>query len=255
MVDGENQKEGIQESMPDTSHDIENESTPNGDEAIRVGLNDSVESAEEAFNSEHDIDVQDTSDVLDILDADSDLEEPEGGIDYRSAVHELTREIASLKSQVEERTTQYMRIVADFDNFRKRTQKEKEDLEQKVKCDTVVELLPIVDNFERARSQIKPQTDSEMTIHKSYQGVYKDLVDRMKRIGVSPMRAEGKEFDPNLHEAVMRESTNEHAEGTVIEELVRGYVLGDRVLRHAMVKVAAASDNSAEAFEDNRQSE
>jgi molecular chaperone GrpE len=154
----------------------------------------------------------------------------------------LTEQIESLKAQLEERTGQYMRIAADFDNFRKRTQKEKEDLEQQVKCSTIVEMLPVVDNFERARSQIKPQTDSEMNIHKSYQSVYKQLVDCLKRIGVAPMRSEGKEFDPNLHEAVLREPTEEYPEGTVMEELVRGYLLGDRILRHAMVKVAATPE-------------
>lgn len=159
---------------------------------------------------------------------------------------DLTGQIASLKTQLEERSTQYMRIAADFDNFRKRSQKDKEEIEQKVKRDTITELLPVVDNFERARSQIKPQTDAEMTIHKSYQGVYKQMVETLKRLGVSPMRSEGSPFDPNLHEAVMREPTDEHPEGTVLEELVRGYFLGDRVLRHALVKVAAAPEEPGE---------
>jgi molecular chaperone GrpE len=139
-----------------------------------------------------------------------------------------------------------MRIAADFDNFRKRTAKEKEELEQQIKRVTITELLPVVDNFERARSQIKPQNDGEMTIHKSYQGVYKQLVDGLKRIGVSPMRPEGQEFDPNLHEAVMREPTDQHPEGVVIEQLMRGYMLNERVLRHAMVKVAAALENPSD---------
>ncbi|MEL7510793.1 MAG: nucleotide exchange factor GrpE, partial [Cyanobacteria bacterium J06554_3] len=108
-------------------------------------------------------------------------------------------------------------------------------------------ILEVVDNFERARSQIKPQGDGEMTIHKSYQGVYKQLVEALKKLGVSPMRCEGKEFDPNLHEAVMREPTDAYPEGTVIDEFVRGYVLGERVLRHAMVKVATPLDPSAES--------
>ena len=151
-------------------------------------------------------------------------------------------QVEALKAQLEERNTQYMRIAADFENFRKRTQKEKEDLEQQVKGNTIIELLPVVDNFERARSQLKPQTDAELSIHKSYQSVYKQLVDCLKRLGVSVMRPEGNEFDPNLHEAVMRQPTDEHPEGTVLEELVRGYFLGDRVLRHAMVKVAAAPE-------------
>ncbi|MBD1842289.1 nucleotide exchange factor GrpE [Cyanobacteria bacterium FACHB-63] len=172
--------------------------------------------------------------------------------DYEAAFMELRsnyaakeREIEGLKKQAEELNNQYMRIAADFENFRRRTQREREELETQIKCNTVKELLPVVDNFERARSQIKPQTESESNIHKSYQGVYKDMVDRLKKVGVAPMRAEGKEFDPNLHEAVMREPTSEHPEGTVVEELMRGYTLDDRVLRHAMVKVAAPPENES----------
>ncbi len=157
-------------------------------------------------------------------------------------ITDLTQQIDSLKAQLEERSGQYMRLVADFENFRRRTQREKEEQEQQIKGTTLTELLPVVDNFERARAHIKPQTEGEMGIHKSYQGVYKQFVDSLKRLGVSPMRPEGQEFDPNLHEAVMREQTAEYAEGVVMEELVRGYLLGDRVLRHAMVKVAAAPD-------------
>jgi molecular chaperone GrpE len=168
----------------------------------------------------------------------------------RAASAELTQQIESLKTQLEERSTQYMRIAADFENYRKRTSKEKEELEVQMKRNTILELLPVVDNFERARSHLKPQSDAEMTMHKSYQGVYKQLVDSLKRLGVSPMRPEGQEFDPNLHEAVMREPTDEHPEGTVLEELVRGYYLGDRVLRHAMVKVAAPKEDSPAAPED-----
>lgn len=167
-----------------------------------------------------------------------------------AALAELSGQIDSLKAQLEERNTQYMRIAADFENYRKRTQKEKEELDQQVKRNTILELLPVVDNFERARSHLKPQTDGEMTIHKSYQGVYKQLVDSLKRLGVSPMRPEGQEFDPNLHEAVMREPTDEHPEGTVLEELVRGYYLGDRVLRHSMVKVAAPKEDTPPAPEN-----
>jgi molecular chaperone GrpE len=167
---------------------------------------------------------------------------------------QLAQQIESLKVQLEERNTQYMRIAADFENYRKRTQKEKDDLDAQVKRNTIMELLPVVDNFERARSHLKPQSDGEMTIHKSYQGVYKQLVDSLKRLGVSPMRPEGQEFDPNLHEAVMRESTNEYPEGTVLEELVRGYFLGERVLRHAMVKVAAPQED-APPSEENQSSQ
>ncbi|MDB9310795.1 nucleotide exchange factor GrpE [Aphanizomenon sp. CS-733/32] len=163
---------------------------------------------------------------------------------------DLSQQIETLKTQLEDRSIQYMRIAADFENYRKRTAKEKEEIDLQVKRNTITELLPVVDNFERARAHLKPQGDGEMTIHKSYQGVYKQLVDCLKRLGVAPMRPEGQEFDPNLHEAVMREPTDEHPEGTVLEELVRGYYFGDRVLRHAMVKVAAPKEDISVDSED-----
>ncbi len=158
----------------------------------------------------------------------------------------LQQQVNNLQAQLDDRTGQFTRLTADFDNFRKRTEKQREDLEVQVKCNTIGSLLEVVDNFQRARDQIKPQNDGEMAIHKSYQGVYKQLIEALKKLGVSPMRCEGQEFDPNLHEAVMREPTDKYPEGTVIDEFVRGYVLGERVLRHAMVKVATPLDPSAE---------
>lgn len=157
-------------------------------------------------------------------------------------IESLKRQLAKQTEQAESVKAQSVRIAADFDNFRKRTQKEKEEREVFAKRNTINELLPVVDNFERARSQIRPANEGEMAIHKSYQGVYKNLVDCLKRLGVSAMRPEGQEFDPNYHEAMLREQTAEYSEGVVIEQLVRGYMIGDRVLRHAMVKVAAAPE-------------
>jgi molecular chaperone GrpE len=168
-------------------------------------------------------------------------------MDLRSTYAAKERECEALKAEAEERQGQYLRMAADFENFRRRSQKEKEDLEVHVKCTTINELLSVVDNFERARAQIKPQNDGEMALHKSYQGVYKDLVDRLKKVGVSPMRAEGQPFDPNYHNAVMREPTADHPEGTVIEELMRGYLMGEKVLRHAMVKVATPPEEGEAA--------
>ncbi len=174
------------------------------------------------------------------LDAGNEPEATEAQVQSPEAeVMTLTSRLAELTEQKDTAQNQYVRIAADFDNFRKRTAKEKEELEQRIKCNTITDVLSVVDNFERARTQIKPQNDGELEIHKSYQGVYKQLVDTLKKSGVSPMRPEGQMFDPNLHEAVMRQPTEEHPEGTVIEELQRGYFLGDKILRHALVKVAA----------------
>ncbi|MEO1004977.1 MAG: nucleotide exchange factor GrpE, partial [Cyanobacteria bacterium J06638_38] len=159
------------------------------------------------------------------------------------------QENANLKQLLDEKSqqadltkAQYARLAADFENFRRRTVKEKESLEQQVKKNVITELLPVIDNFERARTQLKPDSDGEKAIHSSYQGVYKTLVECLKKMGVSAMRPEGQEFDPNFHEAMLREPTNEYPEGTVIEQLIRGYILGDTILRHAMVKVAVPQE-------------
>ena len=159
------------------------------------------------------------------------------------------QENAHLKQLLDEKSqqtelskAQYARLAADFENFRRRTVKEKENLELQIKKNVITELLPVVDNFERARTQLKPESEGEKAIHSSYQGVYKTLVECLKKMGVSAMRPEGQEFDPNYHEAMLREPTNEYPEGTVIEQLMRGYVLGDVILRHAMVKVAVPQE-------------
>ena len=163
----------------------------------------------------------------------------------------LQQQLTEQEQQVDSLKKRYITLAAEFDNYRKRTAKEKEDIERQVKAKTLSELLAIVDNFERARTQIKPDTEAEMSIHKSYQGVYKTLVDSLKRLGVSAMRPEGQMFDPNYHEAMLREYTNEHPEGTIIEQLVRGYLLDDTVLRHAMVKVTALPEPNAADGDDS----
>ncbi len=172
------------------------------------------------------------------------------------------QENANLKKLLDEKSNQadlakaqYARLAADFENFRRRTAKEKENLETQAKKDVISLLLPVVDNFERARTQLKPESDGEKAIHGSYQGVYKTLVECLKKMGVSAMRPEGKEFDPNFHEAMLREQTNEYPEGTVIEQLMRGYVLGDTILRHAMVKVAVPIEPVITSEEKNTEEE
>jgi len=165
-------------------------------------------------------------------------EAPAASADPEQRVRELEAELEVLKAEHETVRSQYMRIAADFDNFRKRQSRDQDDLRVQIACSTLSEILPVVDNFERARQQLEPQAEEAQTIHRSYQGLYKQLVDVFKQLGVSPMRVEGEPFDPNLHEAVLREPSDEHSEDVVIAELQRGYHLNGRVLRHALVKVS-----------------
>ena len=155
-----------------------------------------------------------------------------------SRLKELEAELASLRLEHQTVRDQYMRIAADFDNFRKRQSRDQEDLRIQIACNTLSEILPVVDNFDRARQQLNPEGEEAQGLHRSYQGLYRQLVDVFKQLGVSPMRVEGEPFDPTLHEAVLREPSEQHFEDVVIEELQRGYHLHGRVLRHALVKVS-----------------
>jgi molecular chaperone GrpE len=160
---------------------------------------------------------------------------------------DLAVQLAALKAEHEGLNGQYMRLAADFDNFRKRQSRDSEDLRLQITCSTLGEILPVVDNFDRARQQLNPQHEEAQALHRSYQGLYKQLVDVFKQLGVSPMRVEGEPFDPSLHEAVLREPSEAHAEDVVIEELQRGYHLNGRVLRHALVKVSMGPGSGATA--------
>jgi molecular chaperone GrpE len=151
---------------------------------------------------------------------------------------QLEAELASLRSEHDTVRSQYLRIAADFDNFRKRQSRDQDDLRQQIICSTLSEILPVVDNFDRARQQLAPQSEEAQALHRSYQALYEQLVKVFKQLGVAPMRVEGEPFDPNLHEAVLREPSDAFAEDLVVEELQRGYQLDGRVLRHALVKVS-----------------
>ena len=153
-------------------------------------------------------------------------------------LEQLEREHSTLRQEHETLSAQYVRIAADFDNFRKRQSRDQDELKLQITCSTLTEILPVVDNFERARQQLDPQGEEAQALHRSYQGLYKQLVDVLKQLGVAPMRVVGQEFDPSLHEAVLREPSDEYVEDVVVEELQRGYHLSGKVLRHALVKVS-----------------
>lgn len=127
----------------------------------------------------------------------------------------------------------YLRLVAEFDNFKKRTQKEKDEIYSLAKTDVVLGLLPIIDNFERAE-----KFSEDKAIEEGMALIKKQFMEFLKKIGVEEIEAEGKEFDPNLHNAVLHEDRDDVPDNTVVEVLQKGYKLGDRVIRYAMVKVA-----------------
>jgi len=144
-------------------------------------------------------------------------------------------EAEKYKAQADEYLQLLQRVQADFDNFRRRTHQEREDWSKYCSARMVANLLPVLDNFERALHAAGSDINNFL---EGMQLIYKQLKDVMEKEGVMTMDAVGKEFDPNFHEAVMQEPSEEHPDNTVLEELQKGYLLADRVIRPAMVKVA-----------------
>lgn len=126
----------------------------------------------------------------------------------------------------------YLRLLAEFDNFKKRTQKEKEGIYFSAKSDVVSSLLPVIDNFDRAEKVIEDEAVAE-----GVRLIHKQFDEFLKKLGVEEIPAQDCEFDPNFHSAVVHEEVEGGPENTVSEVLQKGYKLGDRVIRHAMVKV------------------
>ena len=139
--------------------------------------------------------------------------------------------------KIEELTDRVKRQMAEFENFRKRTEKEKSTMYEMGARDMIEKILPIIDNFERGLATI-PEDAKETPFAEGMEKIYKQLQKTMEDAGVKVIEAVGKEFDPNLHNAVMHVEDESLGENVVAEELLKGYTYRDSVVRHSMVKVA-----------------
>lgn len=142
----------------------------------------------------------------------------------------------------QERATLYdqlLRRQAEFENYRKRMERERGEVYQRARAEVLLELLPVLDNFERALSSFESAGGDSEAFLQGVQLIHKQLKDAVTRLGLQPVESVGQTFDPHLHEAVTIEASDEHEENTIIEEFERGYKLGDRLLRPAKVKVAS----------------
>ena len=138
--------------------------------------------------------------------------------------------------QIEELNERVVRQMAEFDNFRKRSEKEKSMMFDMGAKNVIEKILPIVDNFERGFTTIE-ETDKEDAFVQGMQQVYKQLMTELESIGVKPIEAVGQEFDPNFHNAVMQVESEEYPSGTVAQEFQKGYKYHDSVIRYSMVGV------------------
>lgn len=138
--------------------------------------------------------------------------------------------------QIEELTDRVKRQLAEFENFRNRTEKEKASMYELGAKSVIEKILPVIDNFERGLDSI-PEADKESPVATGMQMIYKQLLTELENLGVKPIEAVGKEFDPNFHNAVMQTESDEYESGIVAQELQKGYMYRESVVRHSMVSV------------------
>lgn len=144
-----------------------------------------------------------------------------------------------LKEDYDKLNNQYLRLAADFDNYRKRQEQEREALLKFGTENALKKLIEVLDNFERGAKALESVEDCQK-VKDSFNLVHKQTTDVLAKLGLEEIQAEGQEFDPNLHDAVMQTPTSEHPENTVINVMQKGYKAGDKVLRPALVNVASA---------------
>jgi molecular chaperone GrpE len=181
------------------------------------------------------------------LTIEDDSEVQETGAPPDKRMYELMRSLTAAEGQVEsvtqEKTALYdqlLRRQAEFENYRRRAERERGAFYQRTRAELLLELLPVLDNFERALVSLERSEGDAEALRHGVELIHKQFKDALTKLGLQPVEAVGRSFDPNVHEAVTTEQTDEHAENTVIEEFERGYKLGDRLLRPAKVKVATA---------------
>lgn len=152
-------------------------------------------------------------------------------------IAELNKTVEKKDAEAAELNDKYLRLCAEYDNFRKRTAKEREGIYADAVCDALTHILPVLDNLERA-AQYNTGECADTPMGKGLELTLKSFVEVLEKLGIAEIEALGKQFDPNLHNAVMHVDDDSFGDNEVVEVFMKGYAKGDKVLRHSMVKVA-----------------
>ena len=180
--------------------------------------------------------VEETAETVDVAAETVEAEVVEEG--EAEVVDETAEKIAALEQQAADNLDKYQRCLAEFDNFRKRTVKEKASMYDDGVRSTVEKLLMVIDNLERAVMVQEGKVEENDAFFKGVKMTLTQFQDVLKGIGVEEIKAVGEKFDPNLHAAVAHEDDENYGENEVVLEMLKGYMYKDKVIRHSMVKVA-----------------
>lgn len=200
------------------------------DESVKAPEEENVESAKDA-EEEKDLDAE-AGEEKEAEETSQDDNVPK----ERKSFFKKKEKKDKKDEKIEELNDRLIRQIAEFDNFRKRTEKEKSQMFEIGAKDIVEKILPVVDNFERGLATV-PEAEKESAFVQGIELVYKQLMKALEDAGVKPIEAVGKEFDPNFHNAVMHAEDENFGENIVAEEFQKGYLYRDSVVRHSMVKV------------------
>lgn len=205
-------------------------------ETVNQEVDEAVEAAAEERNTQEPTEAA-TEEVADDA-ASEDAEKEAAGATLKEKLFgKKDSKEAKLQEQIDELNDKVVRQMAEFDNYRKRTEKEKQQMFETGARSVIEKVLPVIDNFERGFAAL-PEEQKSDSFAEGMSMVYKQLMTELEKIEVKPIEAVGKEFDPNLHNAVMHVDDDSLGENVVAEELQKGYTYRDTVVRHSMVKVA-----------------
>ena len=194
---------------------------------------------EEVLEEETCVDSEEVTEDTAKAETDADVEvEVEAPMKHKDKkkLKKAEAEIEKLKLQLNEEQEKYMRLYAEYDNFRRRSAKEREGVYAEAYCDALEQILPIIDNLERAVQYTSEDPESPMA--KGIELTIKSCVEALNKMGVYEIEALGKQFDPNFHNAVMHVDDDSFGENEIVDVFMKGYVKGDKVIRFSMVKVA-----------------
>ena len=209
---------------------MENKQEKSQEDMVKEAVEEAKKSAAEAKETE--ADTEDTTET-----SEEDTEEAEDTAEKKPGKKLFGKKKDKKDEKIEELTDKLTRQMAEFDNFRKRTEKEKSQMYEVGAKDIIEKILPVVDNFERGLDAVKEE-EKEDPFVQGMEKVYKHLVTTLEGIEVKPIEAVGQPFDPDFHNAVMHVEDENFGENIVAEEFQKGYTYRDSVVRHSMVKVA-----------------
>lgn len=216
-------EQNINENQPEVTEEVTTDTAAEGKEVVEETIEETIEETTEETAEETQADAKDNEEVTE--------EKEKKGFFHKEKKKDKKDEL------IEELTDKYKRTFAEFDNFRKRSEKEKAAMYEVGARDIIEKILPVVDNFERG-FKVVSEEEKATPFADGMDKIYKQLITTLNDLGIKEIEAEGKEFDPNLHNAVMHIEDEEVGENIIVEVFQKGYTYRDTVIRYSMVKVA-----------------